>query len=303
MGMKKLFNVFIAFGLVSLSLALKAEGDIQDIAVPVVDNNNQNVIETVSQEEAKIGKTEPEPVKAEDLKSEPEMPKVQATPKAESEKIVAKDTEKASPVPLEKEKLSPYDQERGAPQVTTEYAVDPGSVQLMVELDPGNYGMPTRNFRTGITAEFDFLFKGRSGLRFEYRPLSFLSTGLLFGFDWTDMSVFNRFRRTQSPQTPWQMAVLGGLAVKLRLTEWYMQSAISFEPSILTGYMWQVLGNTKTKHLSLRPGAALVFDRVFDSGFIFTSKVGVEFPFDFLEVNPIKEIAEPVVAIGFGLAI
>lgn len=271
--MKKLFTIgFNVFGLLILSVALNAQENTQDIAVPVQDKNNANVIETVPDENGVI--KEPEKVVA----VKPEPAQVRQSP-------------------------NPYDQERGAPPLTTEYAVDPGSVQLMVELDPGNYGMPTRNYRTGITAEFDFLFKGRSSLRFEYRPLSYLSTGLLVGLDWTDMSVFNRFRKSQSPQTPWQMAILGGFAAKLRLTEWYMQSAVSLEPSILTGYMWQVLGSTRTRHWSLRPGASLVFDRVFDSGFIFTSKVGVEFPFDFIDVNPIKEIAEPVVALGFGIAI
>jgi hypothetical protein len=195
------------------------------------------------------------------------------------------------------------DSVRGAPPITTEYTIDPSSVELVVEMDPQGYGFRTRNYRMGLTGEFDMLLRGRALLRYDYRFFEYFSFGLLGGIDWTDISLFSRFRQQQGPQTPKQFAVLGGVASKWRLSEWYMNSAVFLEGSVLTGYLWQELANTKSNHWRLRPGLSLGVDRVFDSGLILTGKLGVEAPFDFGQPNPVKEVAEPIFSVGAGLAI
>lgn len=188
-----------------------------------------------------------------------------------------------------------------------EYTLNPSSVELMVEMDPGNYGFRTRNHRMTLAADVDLLFRGRAMLRYDYRFFNHLSFGVMGGVDWSSMSLYSRLRDQLGAATPKQFAFLGGLSAKWRLSEWYMNSSFFLEPSLLFGRLWQELGSVqKDKFWRLKPGIFAGWERVADSGFSLSVRVGAEFPLDFGgegRGNPIKEIAEPLVVIGLGFAI
>lgn len=184
-----------------------------------------------------------------------------------------------------------------------EYTLNPSSVELMVEMDPSNYGFRSRNHRMVLGTDFDLLMRGRGMIRYDYRFFDHLSMGLMAGIDWTDMSLFSRFSDKLAKPTPKQFSVLGGVSAKWRLTEWYMHSSIFLEPSVLFGHMWQDFALIKSSHWRLRPGIFLGGETVFDSGLSLTLRAGAEFPADFGTPNPLVELVEPLFVVGFGLAI
>lgn len=200
-------------------------------------------------------------------------------------------------------KAKDLDALREAVADTSEYALNPSSVELVVEMDPNGYGFRTRAHRMSMAGEFDLILRGRGILHYDYRFFNYLSFGLLAGVDWSDISLFSRFRDQLSKPSPKQFSMLGGISAKWRLTEWYMRSSVFLEPSVIFGHMWQTLVNQETTFWRLRPGIFGGIETVFDSGLSTTLRVGVEFPFDFGGVNPIKEAAEPLFLVGFGFAI
>lgn len=203
----------------------------------------------------------------------------------------------------EEERARDLEALREARPSSTEVTLDPSSVELVVELDPNGYGFRTRNHRMTMSADIDLLLRGRAMLHYDYRFFNYFSMGLLFGVDWTDVSLYSRFRQHLNKPTPRQFAILGGVSGKWRLTEWYMKSSLFLEPSLLFGHMWQSLSSQKTTHWRIRPGIFGGVETVFDSGLSLVVRAGVEFPVDFAKRNAFKEIAEPVFAVGFGFAI
>ena len=199
--------------------------------------------------------------------------------------------------------LGKIDALREASPTTTEYTLDPGSVEAVIELDPNNYGFRQRNHRMILGLDFDLLFRGRSMLAYDFRFFEYWSFALKAGIDWSDLSVFSRFRDQLDKPAPKQFSVLSGLSAKWRLTEWYLRSAVFLEPSLMVGYMWQTLNTQDTSHWRIRPGLFGGIETVFNSGLALTTRVGFEVPFDFGEPNPIKEVAEPLLLFGLGLAI
>lgn len=183
---------------------------------------------------------------------------------------------------------------------TTEYTLDPSSVKFVVDM---GYGFRTRNHRMTMSGDFDFFLRGRGMLHYDYRFFSYLSLGILAGIDWTDLSLYSRFRDQLSKPVPKQFSILGGLAARIRLTEWYLRSAIFIEPSCLFGHMWQTLVTQDTTHWRLRPGLFGSVETVFDSGLSLTTRIGAEFPFDFGSPNPVQERIEPLFLVGLGFAI
>ncbi len=186
---------------------------------------------------------------------------------------------------------------------STEYTITPGSVEMVVELDPNNYGFRQRNHRMTLGGEFDVILRGRAMLQYDFRFFEYLSLALQAGVDWTDLSVYSRFRDQLSKPVPKQFSALGGLSARWRVTEWYMRSAIFLEPSLVGGYLWQTYVTQKTNHWLLRPGLFVGTQTVFDSGFAVSFRVGAEVPLDFGTKNPFTELVDPLLMVGFGLAI
>lgn len=192
---------------------------------------------------------------------------------------------------------------REAAADSTVYTLKPDSVELVVEMDPNNYGFRTRNHRMILSGDFDLLFRGRAMIGYDFRFFEYFSFGAHVGVDWSSLSLYSRFRDYLSKPAPSQFSVLGGLTAKWRLTEWYMRSAIFLEPSVLFGHMWQTYVAQDYTSWRIRPGIFGGVDTVFDSGFALSWRLGAEFPVDFGEPNPIKEVVEPLFMIGFGFAI
>ncbi len=195
------------------------------------------------------------------------------------------------------------DAQRDSQGYTTEYTLDPGSVDLVVQLDPKNYGFRGRNHRMLLGVDTDLLLRGRGMLGYDFRFTPYWSLVVKAGIDWDAISLYGRLREQLNTPAPRQFSILAGVTAKWRLTEWYMRSAVFLEPSLLGGYMWQSFDGRESKHLRLRPGLFAGVESIFDSGLTLSFRLGFELPFDFAEVNPVKEVAEPLALFGIGLAI
>lgn len=248
-------------------------------------------------DEADVKKRQQEREEAERKRREEEARRIEEAKRAALKKQQVKDRRAAE---LKERELDGY---REATADATEYTIDPSSVELVVEMDPGGYGFRTRAHRMSMSGEFDVILRGRGMLHYDFRFFNYLSFGVMGGIDWTEASLYARFRDHLNKPAPKQVSLLGGLAAKWRLTEWYMRSSVFLEPSVLFGHLWQTLGTYETTHWRLRPGIFGGIETVFDSGLATSVRVGVEFPFDFGAPNPYKEAVEPLLVLGFGFAI
>ena len=80
----------------------------------------------------------------------------------------------------------------------TEYTLDPTSVELVVEMDPRGYGFRTRSHKMILSADVDLILRGRGMIHYDYRFFNYFSLGLTAGIDWSDISLYSRFRHRQS---------------------------------------------------------------------------------------------------------
>lgn len=225
------------------------------------------------------------------------------TRKAEEAKRVAIKKRQVKDRKIAEQKTKELDALREAAADSTEYTVEPSSVELVVEMDPNGYGFRTRNHRMVLSGDFDFILRGRGLLHYDYRFFEYLSFGVLAGVDWSDLSLYSRFRDQMAKPYPKQFSILGGISSQWRLTEWYMRSAFFLEPSVIFGHMWQTLPMQKSTHWRLRPGLFGGVETVFDSGFSLAIRVGAEVPLDFGSPNPFVEWVEPLFLVSFGFAI
>lgn len=219
-----------------------------------------------------------------------------------------KELEKKRQESLKREKADLKKQEeldaiRDADANKTLYRVTPDSVKLLVELEPGSTGYKGRDHNMTFMFNADPFFTGRGFLSYEYRFFEYVSASFKAGIESTGFSLASKVRQQLDKPYPSQFSVLGGVGVKWRLTEWFLNSSIYLESSLLTGRLWQTLVDEKTTHWRLKPAGFVGLESVFNSGFAFNVAVGAEYTYDFAQPNPIKEGVDPAVLFGFGLAL
>lgn len=224
--------------------------------------------------------------------------------------ILENETEKRQELEAEKalserkEALRLFDLQREANPTVTEYSIDPGSVEAVVELDPNNYGFRQRNHRMTLGSELDFLFRGRALLFYDFRFFEYWTLSLKTGVDWTGMALYHKFQEAAAPtRTPSQLSVLGAVALKWRLTEWYLKSSVFVEPTVSGGYMWQELFDQKSEHWVFLPGINVGIQTVFDSGLSLAFRGGIEVPVDFGNTNPVKESLNTLMGVSVGFSL
>lgn len=297
---KNMKKPFLLLSLVLFSWASFAQTADELFEEDAVEQKNNAEEERLKIEEEEKRKAAEERAKAEQerLQIERERARVEAEKADAQKKLLLREQKAAADRAKDIEGL------REGKADAIEYTIDPSSVEMMVEMDPSNYGFRTRDHRMVLSGDFDFFLRGRAMLRYDFRFFNFLSLSLMGGIDSTEISLYSRFSDKLNKPNPKQFSVLGGVSAKWRLTEWYMNSSVFLEPSVMFGHMWQNLPTiAQTKHWRLRPGAFVGIETVFDSGLSLAFRVGPEFVFDFGKSNPFKELVEPVLMVGLGLAI
>lgn len=161
----------------------------------------------------------------------------------------------------------------------------PDLLEFAVKMDQDAQGFRASHHVFRIQLEMDPLINGRLSLGFQYRLNNFLVLDIPVSFDHLVLGQgLGRSLGVYNSNIVDQWALMGGLGLKIRLSEWMLKSSLYIEPILQAGYYQQTVEQIGTKILTesirIRPGLYMGFETVFDTGLVLGVKAGVEQPFD-----------------------
>ena len=182
----------------------------------------------------------------------------------------------------------------------------PDLLELVVKTDQEAQGFRASHHVFQIQLEMDPLVNGRLSLGFQYRLNNFLVLDVPVSFDHLVLGQgLGRLLGVYSSDIVDQWALMGGLGLKIRLSEWMLKSSLYIEPILQAGYYQQTASmgsEILTESIRIRPGLYMGFETVFDTGLVLGMKVGVEQPFDIrFRGNPLSYSANFSVVPMFNL--
>lgn len=155
----------------------------------------------------------------------------------------------------------------------------PDLIELLVDIDPKAYGYRARAHSMAVNLSADPFINGRLSLDYELLLNSHFKLLFPVSFEHT---VLAATPIQPNPRVESQWAVLGGLGVKFRLSEWMAKSSFFLELWAQTGlYAQDAVGFTDTRYaVRIRPSLYAGWERVFETGLIIGLKTGVEYNWD-----------------------
>ncbi|MEM7494808.1 MAG: hypothetical protein AAF471_01420, partial [Myxococcota bacterium] len=104
----------------------------------------------------------------------------------------------------------------------------------------------------------------------------------VLSFDYSEISAYHQLKKVSNGgRLPTTFAVSTGPVLKVRLSEWSLKSSVFLEPGLRFGYTRYITTIVAPHNaFSLRPSLGLGFERVYNTGFTWNLKVGVERPVD-----------------------
>lgn len=177
----------------------------------------------------------------------------------------------------------------------------PDMVELIVDTNHQAQGFLARNHNYQVQFDVDPLVNGRINLGFQLRLNKFLALDIPVSYDSSGFGQWGGRMMKIYPEDLSQWSVMGGVGLKIRLSEWLGKGSFYFEPLLQVGYYSQTMrSNTSTNSIRIRPGLYLGYEEIFDTGFVVGAKLGVERPFDIgsLTVSTGFSVV-PMLAIGY----
>ncbi len=160
----------------------------------------------------------------------------------------------------------------------------PEMLEIIVETDENAQGYRAGHHNFQVQLGMDPLVNGRLLFGFQYRLNHFLMLEVPVAFDHPVLGQWlGRTMGVYDAKIVDQWAMLGGLGLKIRLSEWMLKSSFFIEPVMQAGYYSQTVQYVQkvmTDSIRIRPGLYLGFETVFDTGLVIGVKVGVEHAFD-----------------------
>lgn len=182
----------------------------------------------------------------------------------------------------------------------------PDSVQLVVDLETKPRETLARHHKMFVGVEADLLSIGRVSLALGSKLSRIISLSGVLSMDYSEISAYHHLKKAvNGGRLPQTFAVSFGPLLKVRLSEWSLKSSVFLEPGLRFGYTRYTTSIVEPHNtFSLRPSLALGFQRVYNTGFTWDFKVGVERPVDFPK-GPVQQgIAAagilPFVSVGLG---
>ena len=168
--------------------------------------------------------------------------------------------------------------------------VTPDLLELVVEMDKKSQGFLASHHQYEIRLDVDFLVNGRMTFSPQFTINKFLAVTVPVSFECSCLGQgLGSLIKVQDSKIANK---LGGLGLKIRLTEWMLKSSFYLEPTIQVGYIkqsWQLGADDaplKVKSLvRLIPALYLGFEQIFDGGFVVGAKLGAEWRQDFVQQN------------------
>ena len=189
------------------------------------------------------------------------------------------------------------------PQMQTEerLVATPEMAQLLIELDPKAYGYRAKNRRMQVQLDAEPLLHGRFALGFQHKLNSFLTLDVPVMFESSSLAL-PLLQRVAQISHEW--AAMGALGLKIRVSEWLVKSSFYIEPMLQMGYYVQTdKSNEDRSAFRIRPALYVGWERIYDTGFVVGTKVGVEQPFDIVMGKPLVVTTGlrvvPMVGVGY----
>ena len=179
----------------------------------------------------------------------------------------------------------------------------PDLIELLVDIDPKAYGYRAGAHKMAFSLSADPFVNGRLSLGYELKLNSHIKLLFPISFESNEIAItqFNFNPRVNS-----QWSVLGGLGVKLRLSEWMAKSSFYLELWTQAGlYGQDAQGFADTRHaIRIRPSLYAGWERIFETGLVVGLKTGVEYNWDVVTGSQLA-FAEnkfnfvPAISVGF----
>jgi hypothetical protein len=161
----------------------------------------------------------------------------------------------------------------------------PELFELVVEMDKNSQGFRATHRNFQIQLEADPLVNGRLSLGFQYRLNSFLTLDIPVSVDHSVLGQSLGYAiGIHNSQVSNQWAMLSGVGLKIRLSEWMLKSSFYLETVVQAGYYHQATQVLKqeilTESIRIRPALYFGVETIFDTGFVMGAKIGIEQFFD-----------------------
>ena len=162
----------------------------------------------------------------------------------------------------------------------------PDLIEMLVDIDPKAYGYRSRAQKMAMILSADPMINGRLSLDYQLvlSPHFKLVFPVSFDHSFLAATPINPNDRIKN-----QWAVLGGLGVKFRLSEWMAKSSFFIELWAQAGiYGQDALGFEDTRYaIRVRPTLFVGWERVFETGLVIGLKTGVEYNYDIQTGTPL----------------
>ncbi|MEI6805123.1 MAG: hypothetical protein WCK49_01285 [Myxococcaceae bacterium] len=157
----------------------------------------------------------------------------------------------------------------------------PDLIELLVDIDPKAYGYRARAHDMAVILSTDPFINGRFSLDYQLVLNNHFKLLIPVSFE---HSILAATPIQANPRVKNQWAVLGGLGVKLRLSEWMAKSSFYLELWAQTGlYAQEAIGFGDTRYaIRIRPSLYVGWERVFETGLVIGLKTGVEYNWDII---------------------
>ena len=177
----------------------------------------------------------------------------------------------------------------------------PDTVELVVDTNHQAQGFLARNHDYQVQFDVDPLVNGRINLGFQFRLNKFLALDIPVSYDSSGFGQWGSRVMGIYPKGMTQWSLMGGVGLKIRLSEWLGKGSFYVEPLVQVGYYSQTQSSgTSTNSIRVRPGLYLGYEEIFDTGFVIGAKLGVERPFDMGSVTvPAAFSVVPMLTLGY----
>jgi hypothetical protein len=187
---------------------------------------------------------------------------------------------------------------------TERIQMTPDMVELIVQTDTKAQGFLARNHHYQVQFDLDPIITGRMTLGFQLRLNKFLTLDIPVSYENSAFGQWGGRILGFYPKGTANSGLMGGVGLKIRISEWLGKGSFYVEPLIQATYFSEVFnsGNKEASSIRIRPAVYLGYEAVLDSGLVLGAKFGVEKPFDIVLDNtpsPMPFAIVPMLSIGY----
>jgi hypothetical protein len=172
-------------------------------------------------------------------------------------------------------------QATGKNQNERHHEATPDLIELLVDIDPKAYGYRAGSHKMAVNLTADPFVNGRLSLDYQLKLNNYLK--LIFPVSF-EHSALAATPINPNPRITNQWSLIGGVGIKLRLSEWMAKSSFYIEFLTQAGiYSQEAKGFGDARQaIRIRPTLFAGWERMFETGLVVGVKAGVEYNWDII---------------------